>query len=126
MKVSNQLKINVNKSNQYNQSNQKHTIYKVTVNDQTIYIGRTNDLDRRIKEHLRLFKKCLNEPKLNDKQLYQYCVANKISLSNEHFQPIKSIEGIVEAKRYEMFMILNAHFNNDPIQQTIPIIKDGW
>lgn len=107
-----------------------YTVYQVSINNVIIYIGRTNNLNRRIKEHLKLFKQAQNAPTSKDKQLYRYCIAEGIELNTEHFRAIREHSTLVEAKRSEMFEILRCYFKesilNSNLQQTIPNIKDGW
>ena len=109
---------------------QTYSVYQIIINDCIIYIGRSNNINRRIREHQNALKAASKVPTLKDKQLYRYCIAEGIELNTEHFKVVRECSTIVESKRFEMFEILRCYFNESSVkcnlQQTIPNIKDGW
>ena len=99
----------------------KHVVYQIKINGLTRYIGRTllDRVDKREKEHNYQYKK--GKVKL----FYDYLTS--INYSNDIIlEPIYICDTKVEAKRYEMYMILWFYFEVDSTQlkQRIPQIKD--
>lgn len=92
-----------------------YIVYKIIHNKKVIYIGRTNNLIRREKEHNKAIK-------INKRKLYQYHRDN--GLEEIKLIPIKEFNNKVESKRYEMLLILMDLFSLKLLQQNIPQIKD--
>jgi predicted GIY-YIG superfamily endonuclease len=93
----------------------KYYVYVLTTEDNSVlYYGRTNNINRRYKEHLRNITKGLKS------LFYDYCRTNKIT---PQITILQSFDIITEAKRYEMFLILQRYFSNQTIYQKIPSIN---
>lgn len=93
----------------------EYTVYKITYNNQLLYIGFTGNLDRRIKDHNSLFKNG------HKKQLYFYLREQKFTGLIELI-PIKTFKKKVDAKRYEAYLILKDYFsitNKEILKQTL-------
>jgi len=88
-------------------------------NLETIYIGRTNDLDRREKEHNR---NCFNK-KVIKKELYKY-IRNETNIKFIKLYPVGIFKTKIEAKRFEMLLILQDFFGNKKLKQKVPSISD--
>jgi len=101
-----------------------YSVYTIQHNNKIIYIGRTNNLKRREKEHIR----ALNNPKhkQHNKELYKWLREQKTDVIQ--LLTYKEFKSKVESKRLELFLILQYHFSANPkqLRQTIPAIKDGW
>lgn len=93
-------------------------VYRVEVNKITRYVGYTDNIKRREKEHNYLCFKALKK-----KKLYNGLRKDKNILKIELI-PVKTFLTRVEAKRYEAFLILNDYFNKKQLWQHIPIIMD--
>ena len=93
-------------------------IYRIDIDKKTRYIGYTEDIDRREKQHNYL---CFSKHK--KKQLYdnikRHTKATTITLT-----PIKTFRTKVEAKRYECFLILSDYFTKKELWQRVPRITD--
>lgn len=104
-----------------------YTVYQIKVNGVVSYIGYTKNLKSREYQHnylLRTGKK---------KELYDYCRREKIT--ELELIPIHNFKTKVEAKRFEMYLILYYRFIIDnglevplwasvDLMQTIPSIRD--
>jgi len=99
------------------------TVYGIEICGIQVYIGRTNNLHRRQLQHNNI---CYNENnKQYNKDLYKYI--RKIYPTKTKFKltPIKEFNKLVEAKRYEMYLILTNYFSDNPkLIQKVPSISD--
>ncbi len=95
----------------------KFFVYRVIINNVTRYIGYTSDLKKREYTHNYLF----NQPKPT-KLLYKK--AKELNQTYITLIPIRGFKTKVESKRYEMLLILNDHFGNKELYQSIPKITD--
>jgi len=102
------------------------TVYKIEVNNVIKYIGYTNNLKRREKEHIRAIYNIKNIA--YNKEFYKYyrevyndkesgCNVLKLGI-------IKEFKSKIDAKRYEAFLILNDYFSNKVLIQKVPNISD--
>ena len=97
----------------------EHYVYQIKINNVVRYIGRTNDLDDREKQHNYQFRKGTS------KKLYDYI--RTIDFKDDIIlEPIYIAKSKVEAKRFEMYTILWYYFEIDKkqLKQNIPNIKD--
>jgi predicted GIY-YIG superfamily endonuclease len=93
-------------------------IYRIDIDKKTRYIGYTEDIDRREKQHNYL---CFSAGK--NKELYNNI--KKLSKTKTiTLTPIKTFRTKVEAKRYECFLILNDYFTKKELWQRVPRITD--
>lgn len=91
-------------------------VYHILYEGETIYYGQTNDINRREKQHnYALHKKF-------EKQLYKYLRERRVD-KIELIQ-LREFKTRVEAKRFEMMLILMRHFAGYKLQQKIPSISD--
>jgi predicted GIY-YIG superfamily endonuclease len=94
-------------------------VYQIKVNDVVRYIGRTNDLKRRLYEHKRGFR-LENKKELYDK-LRELQLGEEVII----LEPIKSFRKKTDAKRWECFLILQDYFNEErKLWQKVPRIAD--
>lgn len=92
-------------------------VYRVEVLGTTRYIGHTDDIERREKQHNYL---CFRLGK--DKKLYRQI--KKTDVKKIQLIPIKTFGTKIEAKRWEAFLILNDYFGRRELWQSIPRITD--
>jgi predicted GIY-YIG superfamily endonuclease len=92
-------------------------VYEIKIDGVRRYVGITNDLIKREKQHNYL----LNKQK--SKILY-----NNIKSIKEHYKitlkKITAFDSKVEARRYECLIILMDHFKNNLLWQRVPRISD--
>lgn len=93
-----------------------YIVYSIEFKGQVIYIGRTNNLKRRQQEHNRAIKNG------KGKEVHIYCIDN--GLESIILIPLKEFKSKVDAKRYEMFLILTDYFGGRCLKQKVPQIKD--
>lgn len=93
-----------------------YIVYQITFNDEIIYIGRTNNIKRRQSEHNTRLKSGYK------KDVYTFL--KEKGISNISLQPIKEFKTAVDAKRYEMLLILQDYFSSNVLKQKVPQIKD--
>jgi predicted GIY-YIG superfamily endonuclease len=93
-------------------------VYRVEVLGTTRYIGYTDDLTRREKQHNYLCFKVGKKKKLYDG------IKKSPGIKTIELTPIKTFRTKIEAKRYEAFLILNDYFNKKELWQHIPKITD--
>ena len=79
----------------------KGCVYKITYQDQIIYIGSTQDFEERKYQHLSAIEKGHN-----DKQLYRYCLDNGIKASDIRIEPV-----ILDKDLSSRFSVENAIIN---------------
>lgn len=92
-------------------------VYRIDINGLTRYIGYTDDLIRREKQHNYLcFKAC------KKKKLYDGIRSTDLDLII--VKPLKSFKTKIEAKRWECFLILNDYFGKKELWQNVPKITD--
>jgi predicted GIY-YIG superfamily endonuclease len=91
-------------------------VYRINIDGITRYVGITEDLERRRKEHIRGFKKG------DKKQLY--LMAQNLRNPEISIEKVISFEKSGDAKRYEAFLILGDYFGRGELWQSIPqVIK---
>jgi predicted GIY-YIG superfamily endonuclease len=95
---------------------EKHWVYKVVVDGSIRYIGYTNDLMRRQKQHNYLIKM--------GKKKMLYDEVRKLGLKEIKLVTVKTFYNRVDAKRYECLLILLDYFKDKKLWQRIPRIKD--
>lgn len=99
-----------------------YIVYKIVINDIVRYIGHTNNIPRREKEHNYSFKKGFK------KDLYNFIRAESTITNFDGYIitliPIKEFKKKVDAKRYEMYLILDDYFNQKILKQKVPNISD--
>jgi len=102
-------------------------VYTIVINNKTVYVGRTNDIDRREKEHRTSYLKYLKTNDLsNGKKLYMWLYQNEIKPSEIVLNPVYIAKNKLESKQYEAFLILWFKFTqkNYYLQQKTPSITD--
>lgn len=92
-------------------------VYRIEVDSITRYVGFTEDIGRRQKQHNYLCFKVLKKKKLYDS-------IRKTKMTEIKLMAVKTFATKVEAKRYEAFLILNHYFNKKELWQHIPRISD--
>ena len=92
----------------------KFYIYQIIHKKHVLYIGQTDNLNRREKQHNYHLKKGTH------KELYNYL--REIGITQIKLKVIKEVNSRTEAKRIEIFLILTAHFKNRKLFQKIPSI----
>jgi len=97
----------------------KYIVYKILIDKKTRYIGHTNDLLRREKQHNYLCFRTKNKKILYNKIKTLYPEYGDLSLIE-----IKGFNTKIEAKRYECFLILTDYFGDKELWQQIPKISD--
>jgi predicted GIY-YIG superfamily endonuclease len=93
-----------------------YNVYRISNRNNVIYIGYTNDLTRRSKEH----NYHLN--KGTSKQLYDFL--RKKQIRSIKLELLKKFKTRTEAKRFECMLILMYHFAGHSTLQKIPSISD--
>lgn len=93
-------------------------VYKIKVLGKTRYIGYTENIDIRQKQHNYL---CFKKGK--KKKLYDSIRTIK-DITKIDLITIKTFQTKIEAKRYECFLILNDYFTKKELWQNIPRITD--
>lgn len=104
-----------------------HSVYSIIIKD-VVYIGITKDVNRRIKEHI---YSCYSS-KSNAYDKVFYSVVRSLYSSKKEgmlaimkgFTVLHTTSNRTEAKRLEMFIILDRYFKNKPLYQKIPTIRD--
>lgn len=91
-------------------------VYQVKYLDVVVYIGRTNNLLRRQKEHNR----CLNNG--DKKALYLFLQSKGVD--EIILEPVAENLKLVDAKRMEMLLILQDYFGEKNLKQKVPNISD--
>ena len=92
-------------------------VYSILYKNHCVYIGRTNNIIRRQKEHIRAFKR--GKKKLIYDFLREMNYEGDIELII-----LKTYKSKTEAKRMEMFLILQDHFGQKKLKQQVPNISD--
>lgn len=94
-----------------------YKVYKIVVNDEIVYIGRTGrDLVVREKEHNRAIKNGI------DRTIYNFI--RESGLERIELVEVASYKNKVESKRFECYLILDAYFSGRKLYQSIPNISD--
>jgi len=107
----------------------KYIVYSITVNE-FIYFGHTNNPNNRITQHIYSCYSNLPKNLAYDKQFYKmvrYIYPNKDNGSialKRGFNLISGYNSKADAKRKEIYLILERYFSNEPIYQKIPNISD--
>jgi predicted GIY-YIG superfamily endonuclease len=99
----------------------KNCVYKIEYGGEVVYIGRTNNLTRREKEHNRFLRRPDDE-KTKSKVLYHFLLesgCNEVKLIL-----IKEFKNKVESKRFECLLILLDWFSEKKLKQKVPNISD--
>ncbi len=94
----------------------KTFLYKISIGGITRYIGITNNLSRRQKEH----NKGLSGG--DTKELYCFC--REEGIENIELIQLEEFSTRVECKRKECFYILADHFTSKKLKQSVPCISD--
>jgi len=94
-----------------------YKVYTIEVNGSVAYIGRTIDIKRRQTEHNRHFKSG------KAKDFYDYLRSIRFNSKIELIQ-VAEFKSKTDAKRYEMFLILQDYFGVKLLKQRVPQIKD--
>lgn len=100
-------------------SKQHYTVYSINHLGTPIYIGITNDLSRRTKQHNYLYRKGFN------KQVYNYI--RSLGYKDEpiiYLTPMRSFNSRTRAKQFEMYLILQDLFGDKNLEQRVPNISD--
>lgn len=92
-------------------------VYQIEIGGVIRYIGYTNDLIKREKQHNYL---CF---KTNKKKLL-YNSVRKLGIKEIKLKPLKPFKDKVDAKRWECYLILNDWFNGRLLWQRVPKISD--
>lgn len=92
------------------------TVYRINHKKKAIYIGYTNNLTRREKEHNYHLKKGTS------KEVYDYLRKKKVSTIK--LEPLRKFKSKTEGKRFECLMILMYHFGSYRTLNKIPNISD--
>lgn len=95
-----------------------YSVYYIEINGIKRYIGHTNDLKRREKEHN---QRCF---KTENKKLLYHNIKNETGEKNIILKLIKIFTTKTEAKRYEALLILLDHFGEKNLWQKVPSISD--
>lgn len=94
-------------------------VYKVRIGSKIRYVGYTNNITAREKQHNYLcFKQEKKKILYNNIRKY-YPDVKEISLIT-----VKTFSNKVDAKRYECYLILNDYFTNKEFWQRVPRISD--
>jgi predicted GIY-YIG superfamily endonuclease len=88
-------------------------IYEILVSGKRRYIGYTDNLIRRQKEHIRDYKKG------SPKYLYKMTRENSPETIYE-LRIVREFTNKGDAKRYEAYLILHDFFNNKELWQSFP------
>jgi predicted GIY-YIG superfamily endonuclease len=99
----------------------KNYVYKIEYGGEVVYIGRTNNLTRREKEHNRFLRSPEN-PKTKSKVLYQFLLES--GCNSVKLVLIKEFKNKVESKRFECLLILLDWFSGRRLKQKVPNISD--
>jgi predicted GIY-YIG superfamily endonuclease len=94
-----------------------YVVYRIEIEGITRYIGLTNDITRREKQHNYLCFKAGKKKALYDE-------VRKVSLAKIELIIVKTFTSKVEAKRFECLLILTDHFNKAELWQKVPRISD--
>lgn len=109
--------INRNKRDFYKQKKRVETIvYHIYCNNTPVYVGITNNIEERQRQHNRSLKDNRNKFKI-----YEYLRFNNIS--SIELIPIIEFDTLTEAKRYEAYLILEDHFTKRNLKNGIPCIS---
>lgn len=92
---------------------QQFYVYRLTSSSGALYIGRTNNIERRIKEHQMNIK--------NGKSTLFY---DSLVDGTFTYEILSTFKTKVEAKRYEMYLILQRYYSGEKLYQKIPNISD--
>lgn len=94
-------------------------VYRIDIDKKTRYIGFTDNIERRQKEHNGL---CFGK---SQKKKILYANTRRFSdASSFTLIPIKTFRTKTEAKRYECFLILHDWFSGAHLWQRVPRISD--
>jgi predicted GIY-YIG superfamily endonuclease len=93
-------------------------VYEIKIDGIRRYIGITNDLEKRQKQHNYLIKKD------NKKMLYK--MIKKTNGDNYYIslEKLKPFKEKVDARRFECLIILNDYFGQKKLWQRVPRISD--
>ena len=93
-------------------------VYRIKIEGTTRYIGHTNDIKRREREHNR---SCF---KTDDRKILYSKIKSETTYGKISLETIKQFTTKTEAKRYEAFLILYDHFTKKQLWQKVPNISD--
>lgn len=97
----------------------KYVVYKIIIDGRVRYIGHTDDIVRREKQHNYLLFKAGAKKILYDKIRKHYPNLETISLLE-----IGRFKSRIDAKRLECFYILKDYFSTKVLWQRVPKISD--
>lgn len=107
------------------------SVYQIIIDGVTVYIGYTNNIQRRTREHINLYKKVLQakletkEDRRGIKALYLYLREQHIKPEDINLDVIKVFNTRAQGKRFECYTILDYYFNKEwTLKQRVPIIND--
>jgi hypothetical protein len=89
-------------------------VYKIVIDGVVRYIGVSNNVIRRQKEHVRAFKKS------NDKYLYRMMRESSLDESYLVLETISDELSIIDARRLEAKIILDDYFSDKNLWQSAP------
>lgn len=95
-----------------------HWVYRIEIDRITRYVGYTEDLIRREKQHNYLCFKAQKKKILYNK------IRNSTKEKSIELKKVKSFKSRLEAKRFECFLILNDYFTKKEYWQRVPRITD--
>jgi len=106
-----------------------YNVYTIKVFNVIRYVGYTSDLDNRTKQHQR---DCFNPGSPNyNKELYKFIrETTSFKSSDINLVSVYTTKNKADAKRYEMYLILQDYFRFDgrviELKESIPKLTDGW
>lgn len=94
------------------------TVYVIKYKEDPIYVGMTNNISRRTKEH----NKGIKGDTKKTKDLYKFLSSEGVT--EVELIPIRQFSTRKEAKYYEAFLILKSYFGRKTLKQKVPMITD--
>ena len=95
-----------------------YSVYQIEIENEIRYIGHTNNMQRRQKEHN---QRCF---KGGHKKILYHNIKTKSDCKEIVLQLVRNFTTKTEAKRYEALLILKDHFSNKMLWQKVPSISD--
>lgn len=104
-----------------------HTVYKIQHKGKDVYYGRTNNIERRQKEHRYHYRRYLQSDDVKGKMLYMFLEDANVDPVDIVLMPVAQFKTKTMAKRFEMYRILYYqfdYFSGFTLQQRVPPISD--